>query len=69
MIMDAVEARIKHCCDNELGTEHLCYLLSQGLQLEDAETYLALVQDPRFRCSHCGRTAKSDNNLCVPILL
>ena len=67
--MDAVIVKIEHCCDKELHTEHLCYLLSQGLQLEDPEVYLALVQDPRFRCNHCGRTAKSGKNLCVPTLL
>ena len=67
--MDAVKVKIEHCFDSEPETEHLCYCLSQGLQLEDAEAYLALVQDPRFRCGHCGRTAKGNENLCVPALL
>jgi len=64
--MDALKNKVQHCCDSELHTEHLCYLLSQGFHLENAEAYLALVQNPHFRCSHCGRTAGARRNLCLP---
>ena len=67
--MDAVKVKIEHCCDDEQHTEHLCYLLSQGLQLDDPEAYVALVQEARFRCGPCGRTAGSNKNLCVPTRL
>jgi hypothetical protein len=54
------------CVDEELHTEHLCYIVSQGFDLGDEPSYRALVTNPRFQCSHCGRKAASDKNLCVP---
>ena len=53
-------------CNSELHVEHLCYIMSQGLHLTDPASYLALIDKPRFRCGHCGRTAGSRRNLCVP---
>jgi hypothetical protein len=67
--MDAVKKKVQQCYDRELHAEHLCYLLSQGFDLEDAAAYVALVQNPRFRCSHCRRTAAAQVNLCLPVLL
>lgn len=67
--MDAVMKKVEHCCDIEQHTEHLCYLLSQGFYLEDPAAYIALVQNPRFRCSHCSRTAVGQKNLCLPVPL
>jgi len=52
--------------DAELLSEHLCYILSQGLNLMDEEGYRSLTENPQFRCGHCGRTARSRRNLCVP---
>ncbi len=52
--------------DAELLSEHLCYILSQGLNLTDEAGYRALIENPQFRCGHCGRTARSRRNLCVP---
>jgi hypothetical protein len=54
-------------CDTELHGEHLCYIISQGLDLTDALEYEALVREPRFRCGHCRRMARNGENLCVPI--
>lgn len=67
--MDVVTKKTAERCDTESHTEHLCYLLSQGFHLEDAEAYQSLVQNPRFRCSHCGRAAASQKNLCRPVPL
>jgi len=53
-------------CNSELHGEHLCYIISQGFNLTDEQNYRALVEKPAFRCGHCGRTAKSAGNLCVP---
>ena len=63
--MDTLKKKVQQSYDSELYTEHLCYRLSQGYHLEDAEAYLLLVQNPRFRCSHCGRTAAGYKNLCL----
>jgi hypothetical protein len=54
-------------CDSGLHTEHLCYIISQGFNLTDEQGYQALVEKPAFQCGHCGRTAKSGTNLCVPV--
>ncbi len=56
-------------CDAELHTRHLCYFISQGFNLSDEQEYRALIENARYRCDHCGRTAKNDSNLCVPVPL
>ena len=54
---------------NELSEEHLCYIVSQGFNISDEESYLELIVEPRFRCEHCGRQAADNRNLCVPMVL
>ncbi len=56
-------------CDSELHNEHLCYIRSQGFHLTNELEYNALVEDVRYMCNHCYRTARSADNLCVPVLL
>jgi len=56
-------------CDPERHDEHLCYMIALGLDVEEAQEYQALIAEPQFRCGHCGRTARSDGNLCVPFHL
>ncbi len=58
--------RDKGCGNLELHTEHLCYIVAQGFALTDEPSYQALVTNPRFQCSHCGRKAGSEKHLCVP---
>lgn len=53
--------------DTDLQDEHLCYIVSQGLHLTDEGVYRHLIEDPKFRCDHCGRAAKSRSNLCIPV--
>jgi len=53
-------------CHNGAHTEHLCYIMSQGFHLSDEEGFRALVDNPAYRCRHCGRTTKNGENLCVP---
>ncbi len=64
--MADTKIRLDAACDTELHGEHLCYIISQGLHLIDAPGYQRLVSEPRFRCGHCGRTAKDRTSLCVP---
>jgi len=56
------------CCTGE-HSEHLCYLVSQGLNLSEERQFESLVEDAEYRCDHCGHHAKSDANLCVPMHL
>ena len=56
-------------CKSDLHKQHLCYLISQGFNVSDKEEYDALIKDPQFKCSHCGNTAHSANNLCKPAKL
>jgi hypothetical protein len=53
-------------CKSDLHSKHLCYIVSQGFHLTDAEEYETIVKDPQFKCRHCGRRAKSADNLCEP---
>jgi hypothetical protein len=57
-------------CEQQRGSgqhdDHLCYLIATGFALSDEQEYRALIAEPRYRCNHCGRTAKSNVNLCVP---
>lgn len=53
-------------CKSEHHDEHLCYIISQGFHLSDPQEFNELVNEPRFKCQHCGRVAKSDKNLCKP---
>ena len=61
--------KINSTCDSERHKEHLCYIISQGFHLTDEQEYQALVEDVKYRCARCHRTAKSDSNLCVPVPL
>ena len=56
-------------CDSELHNQHLCYIRSQGFHLTNEQEYKALVQDVKYTCTHCHRSARSSDNLCVPVLL
>ena len=56
-------------CHSETHSEHLCYIISQGFHLSDVQQYNVLVEEPEYRCDRCGRTAKRDANLCVPVSL
>ena len=65
------EEKIPHNpeCKSESHSKHLCYIVYQGFHLREAEQYKALVKDAEFKCRHCGRLAKSADNLCVPVVL
>lgn len=65
------EVLLQHTTERRTGndSEHLCYLISQGFHLSDEQEFKALIEDAQYRCDHCGRHAKSDANLCVPMHL
>ncbi len=65
----AVTLQLDTDCGSEFHHQHLCYIISQGFHLSDEQGYRTLVENPAFRCSHCGRTARSNANLCVPARL
>jgi hypothetical protein len=46
--------------------ERLCYIVSQGFHLTNAEEYNALIKNPEFKCRRCRRSARRANNLCEP---
>ena len=60
--------------DNQISTHNandnqLCFLMYEGMHYRQREAYRQLVQDAQHRCQQCGRTAKSDQNLCTPVAL
>ncbi len=65
------EENVRHNpqCKSDSFREHLCYIISQGFHLSDEQEYKALVENPEFKCKHCGRVANSDKNLCKPVRL
>ena len=67
MAQKLIQHNTKCCTGNH--TEHLCYLISQGFNISDELEFTALIEDAEYRCDHCGRHAKSDANLCVPMQL
>jgi len=67
--MAEVTTQMNTKCSTGNHSEHLCYLISQGFHLSDEQEFKALTEDAQYRCDHCGRHAKSDKNLCVPMHL
>jgi hypothetical protein len=65
------EERMAHNekCGSDGHNEHLCFLMYEGFHLKNKEAYKQMVQDAQYRCQNCGRTAKSEENLCAPIAL
>ncbi|MBN2455387.1 MAG: hypothetical protein JXB29_02440 [Sedimentisphaerales bacterium] len=53
-------------CKSPLHKKHLCYIIAQGFHLSDEDTYRSLVDNPRYKCRHCGRLANSEKSLCEP---
>jgi hypothetical protein len=53
-------------CGSENHKEHLCYFVSQGFHLAEKAEYDWLIQEPHFKCRHCGRAARCKENLCEP---
>jgi hypothetical protein len=56
-------------CKSPIHNNHLCFIVAQELHLKNKEEYKSMVKDPHFTCTHCGRVANSDKNLCEPVEL
>ena len=63
------EEKIQHNpnCKSDSFEEHLCYIVSQALHINEPEKFEALISSPKFKCRHCGRVANSGKNLCEPV--
>lgn len=56
-------------CKSDEHIKHLCFLLSDGFDEKNPDEFKGLVEEPRFQCHTCGRTAHSAENVCMPIEL
>jgi len=56
-------------CKSDEHTQHLCYFVSYGYHVDNAEEYKELVDEPRYICHFCGRTAHLEKSLCMPMKL
>ncbi len=65
----AQQAEHNAACESDAHNTHLCFLMYEGYHLSHPDGYREMVQDARFRCQNCGRTAKSAEMLCAPIEL
>ena len=53
-------------CKSDDHTRHLCYFVFYGYHEDNPEDYRTLVDEPRFECYICGRTARNAESLCDP---
>lgn len=56
-------------CTSPNHRHHLCSLLQEGMHYSRPAEFRALVQDARFRCGYCARTARDADKLCEPVEL
>jgi hypothetical protein len=56
-----------HNCKSDEHARHLCHIVSYGCHVNNPQEYKGLVEEPRFQCHFCGRTAHSAENLCMPM--
>lgn len=57
------------CPSDRHKEEHLCFLMYGGFHLAHPDKYRDMVQDARFRCEHCSRTAAKAESLCKPVAI
>ena len=56
-------------CKSDEHTKHLCYFVSYGYHVDNKEEYKDQVEEPRYKCHFCGRTAQLAESLCDPMEL
>ena len=56
-------------CKSDEHTKHLCYFVSYGYHINNEQDYKGLVEEPKFKCYFCGRTAHCEDSLCQPMKL
>ena len=56
-------------CASDVDNEHMCFLICDGFYETNKDAFRAMVQDAQYRCQICGRTARSEKNLCAPVAL
>lgn len=56
-------------CKSDEHNKHLCYFVSYGYHVDNKQDYKKLVEDPKYQCYFCGRTAHSKESLCQPMEL
>lgn len=57
-----MEENKKDCCTEK----HLCDLMADKTAFEAVKE---AAKDARFICTACGRAAKTEDSLCVPVKL
>ena len=56
-------------CKSDEHNKHLCYFVSYEYHVNNEADYKDLVEEPRYKCYFCGRTAHSEESLCRPMTL
>jgi hypothetical protein len=53
-------------CKHAGHTQHICALADQYFHINCPDEFKAMVTDAKLKCQFCGRTARSNKNLCYP---
>jgi hypothetical protein len=56
-------------CKSDEHTRHLCHFVSHGYHVNNEVVYKDIVQEPKYKCDFCDRTANLEANLCNPTKL
>lgn len=56
-------------CKSDDHINHLCFLLSDGIEEKNPDQLKTITEEPQFQCHTCGRTSHSADNVCMPIEL
>lgn len=67
--MNDTSVQPKQINNDNAHDQQLCFLMYEGMHYQQRAEYKALVRDAQHRCQQCGRTAKRDKNLCMPVAL
>lgn len=56
-------------CKKKEHKMHMCALKAEGFDKKSPVKFMALTENPQYKCENCGAKAKKTENLCKPVEL
>jgi hypothetical protein len=56
-------------CKKKEHKMHMCALKAEGFDKKNPAKFMALTENPQYKCENCGAKAKKAENLCKPVEL